>query len=398
MNKFVYTKDSRKTYIVFFILLISIRFWSFQGISDKIYDIIDMFVILFMFFEVLKFSPVLRKKNLPFKINVNLFIFLPLLSTVGAYYYHDQSYYLSLLVLRSNFFWLFYYLLHIYGVPINKLIKMLLYIGVVWALINIIQQFTYPIYFFFARLIDGDIEYRAGVYRFMINRSHYGIFLLLYSAFKFYSTRKGKYLFYITLSLVGIYFLGTRQVTFAAIICLFLLGFLHKGNIKVLTIAFTIIIASLFFYYRTQLFGQYIQMTSSQLDEDYIRILAGDFYLNRFWPDEIVSKIIGNGKENGLSEYGKKMWYIYDNLHFYRNDVGIIGAFNMFGILYVINILWVNLKGLFFNVQNKKNNYLRLFFLNALLTMIMTEHYFVPSAIPFFCVIFYLLEKNNIQN
>jgi hypothetical protein len=74
--------------------------------------------------------------------------------------------------------------------------------------------------------------------------------------------------------------------------------------------------------------------------------------------------------------------------------VGIIGAYNEFGILYVLNMLWVNIKGLknkFFTYDTK---YLKLLFFYSIILLITSQYYSKSTGIPFYCLVFYLIEKS----
>src|SRR5690606_31568872 len=109
-------------------------------------------------------------------------------------------------------------------------------------------------------------------------------------------------------------------------------------------------------------FSELIEITNDQLDnDDYIRFLSADYYLNEYWP-HWSTKLLGNGRAHGLSEYGEEMALLTD-LGFHRSDVGIIGTYNEFGIFYIINIAMFYFFGLFAKIREKKDKYLKIFFL-----------------------------------
>ncbi|MDQ3535845.1 MAG: hypothetical protein M3421_09505 [Bacteroidota bacterium] len=228
----------------------------------------------------------------------------------------------------------------------------------------------------------------------MVSGIQYGVFVLFYFFYKYLHSKKIYTLFYVAFALVGLFYYGTRQVGVAAIASLFILILLVKGVAKwkyllFFTICMLFLVSSLSF-----LFDKYVEMTSSQLDdEDYIRILSGNFYLYEYWP-HWTAKLIGNGTSHHTSNYGQEIEQLQSYLGFYRADIGIIGAFNQYGIFFVLNILWVNIKGIFLKINFDKDKYLKVFFFYLTSMLILSQSYNSMSAIPFYCFIFYLIDKS----
>lgn len=121
-------------------------------------------------------------------------------------------------------------------------------------------------------------------------------------------------------------------------------------------------------------------------------MLSANFFLNEYWPSW-VTKIIGNGPDIKGGSYGDEIDAVRKYLHFYRSDVGIIGSYNLWGIFYVINVIWVIVKGLKSKYYDRNNQYLRLFFFNTLMILIINETFDSPATIPWYCFIFYLIDK-----
>ncbi len=336
----------------------------------------------------------IHSNRLLFKYNVHFFLWIPFLSAYGALLYHHQPISLSLLILRTNFYWLLYFVLHIFNLPKQKIINLMIFIGSVWIFLTIIQQFTYPHYYFYSRDDNDQSIYRAGVYRFMVTGHQYGDFVLFYFFYNFLITRKIIPLVFVFFGLLGFYYYGTRQFALSAVICMIISAFFVKGMHRIYILIFLGCAALLILNFRDQLFGQYVEMTSDQLKYgDDIRLVSANFFLTEYWPSKLA-RLIGNGTAYASSRYGKEISNINLYFHFYRSDVGIIGAFNQFGILYVLNILWVNIKGLAGKYYNYETKYLRLFFLNALILIFLSEYYSNPAVIPFYCFILYLTDKS----
>lgn len=381
--------------IVALIALVSIKLWSFDKVSEGKLNMLEIVLILGMLAIVLYGYNKIYKNALLFKYNVHLFIWIPFLSAYGALLYHHQSFGLSVLVLRTNFYWLLYFVLHIFNIPKKKIINLMLFIGAVWIFITIAQQFTYPHYYFFSRDDNEQSIFRAGVYRYMVVGHQYGDFVLFYFFYNFLIGRKFQHLAFVFFGLLGLYFYGTRQFALSAVICLAISALLVKGMHRIYMIIFLGIAAAVVFYFKDQLFGQYVEMTEDQLKYgDDIRLLSANFFLTEYWPSKLA-RLIGNGTAYASSLYGREIVKINVYFHFYRSDVGIIGAYNQFGLLYALNILWVNIKGLTGKYFTYENNYMRLFFLNALILIVLSEYYSNPTVIPFYCFILYLVDKSN---
>ena len=387
-------KELTKFGIIALIALVSIKLWSFDKVSEGKLNLLEIPILLGLIAIVLYGYSKIQSKQLLFKYNVHFFIWIPFLSAYGALLYHHQSFSLSIIVLRTNFYWLLYFVLHIFNLPKQKIINLMIFIGSVWVFLTIIQQFTYPHYYFYSRDDNDQSIYRAGVYRFMVVGHQYGDFVLFYFFYNFLITRKIIPILFVFVGLVGFYFYGTRQFALSAVGCMIISAFFVKGMHRIYILAFLGIVTLLVLNFKDQLFGQYVEMTTDQLKYgDDIRLISANFFLTEYWPSKLA-RLIGNGAAYATSRYGKEITNINLYLHFYRSDVGIIGAFNQFGILYVLNILWVNIKGLTGNYFFYESKYMRLFFLNALILIFLSEYYSNPTVIPFYCFILYLTDKS----
>src|SRR5690606_22387017 len=130
--------------LVWIVVLVSLNFWSFSIISDNIYKQLEALICALLLVIVLFNLNIFKQKGHFFKINVLLFLLLPLLSIYGAHIYHDQPVQLSLILYRLNIFWLFYFVLHHFNIDKEKIIRIIIIVGVIWCFLTIVQQFTYP--------------------------------------------------------------------------------------------------------------------------------------------------------------------------------------------------------------------------------------------------------------
>lgn len=385
------TSENVRLGIAAAVVLISLNFWSFRLLEGSIFRILELLASLCLVVIVFYNTNVFLQKGLKFKALVLFLLFLPLTGVVGAYIFHDQPVGLSLILERVNLFWLLYFVLHILNVSSEKIRKLMVFIGCVWAFLTIIQQFTYPVIFFYSR--SEDI--RAGVVRLMPAGQHFGVFMLLYSFHNYLTTKKRNALLFVGLGLAGLYFYGTRQVAIMAILCMLVAVLMLKGIAKWKFIFLSTLIGiTVVLVAQPTIISDYIHLTTVQMsDDDYIRYKAADFYLNDYWP-HWGAKLLGNGKPHETSAYGIEMEYIVHELGFYRADIGIIGTYNSFGIFYVLTIIIASIKGVFLKFNSDKDKYLKLLFFYVTFLLPLNVGYAHAPGMCFFSLLYFLVDKS----
>lgn len=382
---------------VVFVSLLSSRFWTFHGIPDFIYgglEVITSLVLLFIFlcgFKQTDFS------QANFSGNITVFIVMQFLSIVAAYLFHDQSFQLSLLMSKTVLFWLLYFVLHIYGIPAKWLINTIVIVGVIWAVLTVVQQFTYPNFYFYVRdNLDGTLQ-RAGVYRFMPEPKNYGLFLVLYCFTRAIRDYKWRHILFTLLGLVGFYFYGTRQYAVSALCCMMIASVMQPGKKRIYSIFIICIAIGTLFILRESLFSSYIEITNDQLqDDDDVRILAAKYFLFDYWPSWLTF-IFGNGRFHLDSSYGKEMDYLRTTIGYYREDIGIIGALNYFGIIYAINVIYLFIKGTYNKFFTQETQYLKLIFINFFIVLFLSDEYSSATSCVFICFICYLVDQSYFE-
>ena len=208
--------------------------------------------------------------------------------------------------------------------------------------------------------------------------------------------RKGRTLNILGLLLacIGIYLLTTRQVIFAAILCMAYAMFALK-KIKLNSFVFIIIFCYIVYMYSQNLFGYFIEMTEG-IDKDYVRFLSYRFFGLDYNDGQVLPFLIGNGMWSDSSEYGYDMLR-YADYGLHQSDIGIVGMYSLYGIFYVIVII------LFFIYLIKRfkyiDVYLRMYAIYMLITSIMLHHFGSSSyKIMILCCYIYLVEKSVIYH
>lgn len=385
-----------KRVIALFIIITSLELFNFAFIGKeitKVAEIAGIGVILL----VIVLQLIYHKGEgfrMTYKWEVGLILLALVTSMFMAYSAHNQNFQTTLIAQRFMYFYFFYYALHMLRIPDKELEKIILYLALIYVFFYIIQYFAYPTIIFRVRVI----EERGTIRIFQVGLSYMilAYFYVLNRSFDKLSLRGIGMLF---LFFSVIILMGTRQLLFS----MFLLTMLNilmsrkvKSKLMVILLAmFAAIPVVLMFQ---DIFTSIISLSKEQSVgfEENIRVLAGTFFLTEFFPNNLAY-LTGNGADSANSGYGMTIQMYKDVFGFYQSDVGIIGDYSKFGILFlagVFSILYRTLKTRF----SDDLNYIKYFFLFAILTGITGAGLFgEANSIVTISIILYLsdIDKHN---
>lgn len=292
---------------------------------------------------------------------------------------------------------LFYYLLRIWKLSPNEIMRIVCFFCIIWVIIEIGQQFTYPQYWFLGSRNDtGFIQNRMGLWRFYIWGVDFVMIAFSYYAGKLFDgTVANKKLIYTILFAVGIFCYCSRKHIIAILaVCAY--GILktnskHKWSIRFLSI---LLLALLFINF----YADFSEMNADAIEkqgegEDFIRYLAALFYINDF-SDSVLYPIFGTGWGSDILE--NRLEYCTDVLRFFRADIGILGYYSTVGLVGVSAILYY----IFKVVKNWKYIDLsyRMFFIMKLILIIFDFWMMWAIGIIAYGTFLYLLEENIKHN
>lgn len=303
------------------------------------------------------------------------FLWVPMLSFISCWLEHGQDPIQSFWAYFPLFVLLLYFVFHVKKIESDKIINLLTLFAVVRTTILLIQQFTYPNYYFAFRpevVMDNglvrEIEIRSGILRYYISDTYLSMFLVFYWGQKIFENFKWKYFLLFAWGVFGLWLDQTRQfmfVTFGTFIIVMLFSRNKKINkISIYTaIIISLIIIGLNF---DNLFGELASKTNDEITKDNIRYIAYTYFFYEYWGGPL-SVFLGNGIA-GTSQYGKEIAYLTNEMHLYRADVGIVGFFNQYGIVSVFYFL------MFYILFVRKNwkymdAYIKMFLLSILLNL-----------------------------
>ena len=196
----------------------------------------------------------------------------------------------------------------------------------------------------------------------------------------------------------------TRQFI-AGIILLYLYHALRTLNITKKLLIFGSLIG-VFFYLSTidnPIVTGLMESTKSDasLGSDYIRVLAGDYFLFDFSPN-LITSIFGNGVPyTGTSNYGLYLDMLNVNQYFFLSDVGVIAVYVMFGIPAIIGFIIIWIKSFTIPLP-KEYQYLKYYLWFLLLTSLTwyTTYHYHYLIITLFVLYMYqsVYQKQKVEN
>jgi hypothetical protein len=343
-----------KISVVSFIILCSISFFDLIVIPSAIikgFEFIGSGIILLFIILHVVYGDKHRFTKF-FTIEVVLIFSAVILSMSAAKIFHGQSFSVTFLAQRFMYYWLFYYLLHAMRINPEDLLKLIFAFGIAYCIIYILQTLAYPI-----ELLHSKMFTDRNTLRIYMPGAGYLVLGYFIALSQYVITKQNKYLIYCFIAFIIFVLLGTRQVL-ATMALITLLHIYWSKKIKSKLFVYMLIGAAtiaVFFLFQNIFLGM-IEATEKQAlqgqDEDDIRIRAAVYFLFEFFPNDI-SYITGNGVHSAHSTYGMNVEYVREALHFNQSDIGIIGDYSRFGLLFVIAELSILLRTAFIRVPEK---------------------------------------------
>lgn len=388
---------NKKT-LLFLIIVIYIDFFLFMPYCAlNIGRVVKSVVLVFLVFSLFK-SRKVKANTENFKNEIGLLAILPLISAFSSWYYRGQPVLVGLIVARTSLFWLLYYYLHKVRYSPQIIIQVITNIAIVSSVIYIAQQLFYPSLYLFNSLQHADeVEIRQGLYRFrLFQLNPYIFFSFYYYLWKFIEKKEITSLGWVSFFLIAIYLTLTRQIYFCIFIPAILFPFFRRNDISTKTImSFLIGVLLLCIAYQnigTIIGDDFVKRTENESNENNIRVLSYIYYGLEYWVNEF-NMIFGNGAASwGNSAYGNEIQDIEDNQGLFRADIGIVGNFNMYGIVYIVALFSLYIK--FFKLYRLTPVYIRLVLVASIINLPLAC--WTDDGI-FMAMVFYLIDFNVIE-
>lgn len=382
--------------------LVSIRLWSFQAAPEHaLWSQIERLLILGLLFVSIWRYRFIRIPQMGFSYKWHMFwlFALSFASFIPLYLFDNQNPLRSFNTNMHMVYWLVYFVAYSTRFTKEDLLKFMVFVGVVWAVLTIGQQFTFPRVYFFSRAdFENEVpfELRSGVYRFMVQGAYFGLPVSYYALNQYFNTRKLRFLGLLALMLIGVYCTATRQmmaVNLASLACLYLAYLWMQGRrIQLKILAFIAVPIAILLFFGESIFGQLLEKTSEEATTDNIRLKSLKFFLFDYWP-HWSNFFLGNGVPHYYSEKGAFIRMMAEEHGYYASDVGLVGILHYKGILFVLVSLATVIRGIFAKVTTD-TLFLNISFLGILMIIPLNPVFSAFDFFPFFCILCILQERS----
>jgi len=380
-----------KKIVIIAIILCSLKFFSIAFLPEVLIKVTEWIgigmILAFMVIYLVYGGDRQVKKHFTFPISL-IFVAV-LLSMVGSNLYQDQSMLITAYAQRAIYFYLIYFLLHFMKPDAKFVVKTILLFALIYMAIYYVQTLVHPL-----EITASKMFIDRGTLRiFMVGSGYLVIsyYIWLYMTFRNY---KFRYVLFILLAMGVFVLLGTRQVL-AVILLLTILFVLQSRVVKAKALLFLLMgiaVIPIYFLFENIILSMF-EVTRSQTQnlEGGIRFEAAKFFLQRFIPSDLAF-ITGNGSP-GSSIYGLRLARYSEEYGYYLSDIGLIGEYVKYGIVYVLAVVMILIK--VFRTKLPENlMFIKYNFLGVVMTLVTGGGAFGSSGenIILICFLLYLID------
>jgi hypothetical protein len=383
-----------KISILLLIALAALELFNFSFLGANLTKSFQMAGIGMLFIILIVNTVYQKEVNFEKHFNFEVFIILlgVILSMFMAQWGHDQPISTTLVAQRFMYFYLLYWVLHSVKPNIEDIEKIILWLGIAFSILYLIQFIAYPTVVFDVRIAPdrGTVRIFLAGFSFLV----LAYFLTLNKLFEDFSLGR---LFSILLFISILILMGTRQVIFSVML-LTLMNILFSKKVKskiliVLLVSTAIVPVIILFQ---DIFLNLIDLSKTQSESvaENVRIRAAIFFLTELFPNTF-SYFTGNGADSTNSYYGFLIQMYRDAYGFYQSDIGIIGDYTKFGALFLIGAFSILFRIIFGRLAGN-SVYIRFFLISVLLTLFTGGGPFGQAdSIVAICFILYIIDVNK---
>lgn len=340
---------SWQNFSILLLMLYFTNFMSYRGYTGLPRGLVFFVVYLFMIVLMTNQSYL---KCMPMARVANMTMVGFLLSCIPSIVIFGQSLYEAITGIQMYVFpMLLYYLLHKWKTDENTIFKFLIGFTAVFGFFEVIQQYTYPTYWFNGREaneITGLLEERMGFWRFYLFGIDYCLLAIMLCFGKILK-KEGKqginYIFFLICA-VAVYFFLARKDIYAVVSCVAIgtLFYTKKGGIgSKIFISLLLLGAYLFLSNAMTDLNEQTQTEMGESSEDFIRFVAADYFINSF-SNSPLYYIFGSGIPGGKNYLMSQITYLSENLNIYQDDCGFVGFFSKFGLFGLMTQIYILIK------------------------------------------------------
>jgi len=385
-----------KKLILVFILIGSLQVYSLSilGTAIRLFHLTAIgLLIVIIAIDLVYFKTIKIKQNFSAPI---YFIFLGvILSMFSAYYSYNQTFAQSLYAQRDIYFYLVYFALHVLRIDKKALQRIIIYFGLLYFLLYLIQFFAFP-----TRIFDVHMIEDRNTVRIVLDGSGYAVLAYFMCMQIFYTSNKIKYLVLAVVLFTPVVLFGSRSLLLTV-----LLGtvaqLIFSKRIKSKALIITLVLASLVpaYYFSQEIINGMMDASeaNSEKGADYVRIRAAQFYLTQFMPTDI-SMITGVGAPTERSPLGQMTTMISKRYHFNLSDIGIISNYVTYGIFFIFGMLWTIYITMFSKIKRDMSYIKYVMFFIVFLMLPIAAGWANSASIAVLCCIFYLTDISSYEH
>lgn len=394
----------QKTLLIFS-LLIGICFWS--NLQLDIYPwgtrwAYPLFAI-YCFIIITNKSHTWKNYTWEFAGIIKWTILTIFLSFIPAYIDWGQSITQSIgMSLKWSWVLLLYFILRKWNIDSAVIMKYIIILSIIWVILEIGQQFTYPNYWFAGRSGEEpeSIAQRMGLYRFYIWGVDFVMMAYAYCIGESSNLKKGlsqKMLIIGIILFIGLLCYCSRKHIYVSLFAIGYFALMTKNKYRNYIRMFIVLVV-LFLVYN--FYDSFTEMNAEQAaaqgeGEDFIRFLALKYYLFDFSNSPLYFWL-GTGIQANNSALADAINYSTEVLRFYKADIGIFGYYSTFGILgtsAMILYIWRFIKN-----WRYIDLWLKLFFIMKLFLIVFDFWGMWNVGMMAYTIFLYILELNIQKN
>lgn len=373
---------------IFIVLIATVDFFTISIFEEEFIKYFQLIVLIVVALVTsFKYLFQKQKNNLLYKNSIIIIIVGVLVSAFGAQLYFGQKYFISFVAQRYMYFFIFYFFLHHINYPVHLLIKQILVIAILFCVVYLIASFNHS-------FVSTTILEERGTVRISLPGVLYIQVALFYLFEQALAKLKVRYFLFASIFMVTIIATGTRTLIFPTLFILFLMvkHQFEKGKKSnaFFMLLFSISVVFAFFSILENILLLLFNEIYFNEGNAFIRMQGIKFYFANLFPTPL-SYLIGNGIPSELTNYGKEVRYFKTQFGLYQSDLGILGDYMKYGVLFVVGALLATFKG----IKMSEKSYLKYSIYYIGLTLITISHFGTSSHIALITSLYYILEKNK---
>ena len=280
-----------KKILFIFSLLIGICFWSNLALDINPWGTRWAYPLVFIYCLILLFDKSTEWKSYKWEFAgvLKWTIITMFLSFIPAYIDWNQSILLSLQAsIKYTWILFIYFILRRWSICTSYIMKYIIILSIIWVIIEIGQQFTYPNYWFTGRPDEGyGIAERMGLYRFYIWGVDFVMIAFAYCV-GLLAQRENKFSINLlclgTIFLIGLLCYCSRKHIYVSLLTIGIVSLLIKSKYRnLIRFVFALLVFAIIYNF----YADFAEMNEQSIEaqgegEDFIRFLALDYYLFKF--------------------------------------------------------------------------------------------------------------------